>query len=87
MNDDLFSSVQTEFIFPTTTQLHADLAMRDLRKRLLQENVDSYNPIRYGLLTTEQQQELAAYRQALLNVPQQSGFPADVAWPTKPTWL
>ena len=26
----------------------------------------------------------ATYRQALRDVPQQAGFPADIAWPTKP---
>ena len=26
-----------------------------------------------------------AYRQALRDIPEQSGFPTDVTWPTKPT--
>jgi hypothetical protein len=61
--------------------------MRDLRNRLLKENVDTVNPVRYAALTAEQQQELAAYRQALLDAPQQTTWPTDVVWPTKPTWL
>ena len=49
--------------------------------------VDRVNPIWYATLTTEQQTELATYRQALLDVPQQSGWPESVDWPQQPTWL
>jgi len=28
--------------------------------------------------------EQIAYRQALRNIPEQSGFPNDITWPTKP---
>lgn len=64
-----------------------EIAARDYRNGLLRENIDTYNPIRYGELTVDQQQELAAYRTALLNVPQQSGWPTTIEWPTKPSWL
>lgn len=49
--------------------------------------VDRVNPIWYDSLTTEQQQALATYRQALLDIPQQADFPQSVEWPDKPTWL
>lgn len=42
------------------------------------------NALRWAALTPEQQQAWADYRQALLDLPQQPGFPADVVWPTKP---
>src|SRR5699024_8431351 len=42
------------------------------------------NPLRWGAFTEAEQQELADYRQALLDVPQQEGFPTDVVWPTDP---
>ena len=61
--------------------------LRNLRNKQLVDNVDSYNAIRYASLTTEQQQELATYRQALLNVPQQTGWPTTITWPTKPSWM
>lgn len=64
-----------------------DTVTRQLRNRLLRENVDSFNPIRYAALTTEQQQELATYRQALLDVTTQPGWPADVVWPTVPSFV
>jgi len=42
------------------------------------------NPLRWVQFTADQQAELAAYRQDLLNVPQQDGFPHSIAWPQKP---
>lgn len=50
-------------------------------------DVDRVNPVWYNSLTAEQQAELATYRQALLDVPQQPGFPAQLEWPAKPTWI
>jgi len=49
--------------------------------------IDRVNPIWYATLTAEQQDQLITYRQALLTVPEQSGFPIHVSWPAKPTWL
>ena len=60
--------------------------LRDIRSEMLQA-VDRVNPIWYASLTAQQQQELATYRQALLDMPQQTGFPTDVSWPAKPQWL
>lgn len=67
-------------------QDHSSIVYRQQRNNLLSE-VDRVNPIRYAGLTTNQQQELIAYRQALLDVPQQASFPTDIVWPAKPTWL
>lgn len=50
-------------------------------------HIDKVNSVWYASLTADQQTELSAYRTALLNVPQQSGFPMTIEWPTKPTWL
>lgn len=57
------------------------------QRNIYLSGVDRVNPIWYASLTELQQQELAAYRQQLLDVPQQSGFPTNVVWPTKPAWL
>ena len=62
------------------------IQIRSERNRLLAD-IDRVNPIWHASLSLEQQQELSTYRQALLAVPQQSGFPAQVIWPAKPTWL
>jgi hypothetical protein len=49
--------------------------------------VDRVNPVWYASLTSQQQSELAQYRQCLLDVPQQPGWPESVTWPRQPTWL
>jgi hypothetical protein len=41
------------------------------------------NPLRFNALTEDEKQALAAYRQALLDVPQQPGFPKEINWPEK----
>lgn len=38
-------------------------------------------------LTDEKRRELTVYRQALRDVPEQSGFPTEIVWPTKPAWV
>jgi hypothetical protein len=71
---------------PTTEELAAQV--RGQRDILLQQ-LDSIvgNPLRWASFSTDQQTELANYRQALLDVPQQTGFPDTVDFPVKPTIL
>jgi len=68
---------------PTTEELAAQV--RSQRDALLQE-LDSIvgNPLRWASFSTEQQTTWANYRQALLDVPQQAGFPNTITWHTKP---
>ena len=54
------------------------------RKLLLNDGVDRISPIWWASMTTEQQQAWSQYRQDLLDVPEQMGFPADIVWPTEP---
>jgi hypothetical protein len=61
-------------------------SQRQHRNQLLSQ-VDRVNPIWYASLTSQQQSELAQYRQCLLDVPQQPGWPEDITWPRVPTWL
>lgn len=62
------------------------VAVRNERNEFFEEiNAIVTNPLRWNSMTAEQQQEWADYRQALLDVPQQEGFPFDVVWPTKPS--
>jgi len=70
-------------------QLNNTQASNSVRRQrnLLLVAVDRVNPVWYSALTGEQQQELIAYRSALLDVPQQSGFPTAIEWPSKPSWL
>jgi|TARA_X000001382_G_scaffold114744_1_gene93231 hypothetical protein len=62
-------------------------AVRHQRDTILQYEVDPIiaNSLRWAELTTEKQNEWKQYRTDLLNVPQQSGFPHNVTFPTKPS--
>jgi hypothetical protein len=92
-NDDLLAAMTengdvTAYIPPTQAELDAQAAdaVRAERDHRLASEVDviAGNALRWGALTPEQQAEWAAYRQDLLDVPQQSGFPDNVTWPTMP---
>ena len=63
--------------------------VRDQRDVKLKQEVDPVvsNPLRWADLSEQEQTEVATYRTALLDVPQQSGFPHNVTWPTKPACL
>jgi hypothetical protein len=59
--------------------------IRDLRLYYLQElDAIVQNPLRYAGFIDEYKTKLAEYRQLLLDIPQQSGFPLDVIFPTLP---
>tara|TARA_X000001382_G_scaffold97090_1_gene71468 strand:+ start:1846 stop:2145 length:300 start_codon:yes stop_codon:yes gene_type:complete len=93
-----FNGVKKE-VFPTEEELKVreqwnidalnnNKAMRrSHRDFLLTTEVDPIvtNPLRWDALSTDKQNEWKTYRQALLDVPAQSGFPTSVTWPTKPT--
>lgn len=91
-NDALLAAMEAagdvaEYVPPTQAELDAALAdeVRQERDNLLQD-VDTIagNTLRWGSLTVDQQDAWASYRQALLGIPQQTGFPHDVTWPTHP---
>jgi hypothetical protein len=77
------------WVSPSQDQLDAAQAtvVRATRDTALTNIVDPLvsNPLRWGGMTAEKQAAWAAYRQALLDVPQQSGFPHNVVWPNPPT--
>jgi len=65
---------------PTEEQIAAQV--RGERDRLIAETDHLVMPD-YPL-TDSERTAIADYRQALRDVPQQTGFPTDVDWPTKP---
>lgn len=77
-----------QWIAPTSEELSAEVArgVRVERNAILATIVDPLvsNPLRWNDLTPDQQQAWADYRRALLDVPQQVGFPQNVTWPIKP---
>lgn len=58
---------------------------RDKRNFLLSSSVDTINVIRYNTMKEKDKKAWEEYRQALLDVPQQEGFPDNIIWPTPPT--
>ena len=61
-------------------------SIRTMRDELLVREVDPIvtNPLRWAELSSTEQQAWTDYRTALLDVPQQAGFPGNITWPTKP---
>ena len=61
--------------------------VRAERDFLLASKVDRSvsNPLRWASMSAETQAAWATYRQALLDIPQQAGFPRTVSWPVAPS--
>ena len=76
------------YVPPTQAELDeaAAQAVRDERDMKLATEVDPIagNALRWAAISAEEQAAWTAYRQALLDVPEQAGFPHDVIWPVKP---
>lgn len=76
------------YVPPTQAELDEAAAtqVRTERDFKLQTEVDPIagNSLRWSSLTRDQQEDWANYRQALLDITSQPGFPHDVTWPNKP---
>jgi hypothetical protein len=87
-NDDLMVLIGTNFTRITQEEKDERESnnVRSKRDSLLTNEVDPIitNPLRWAALTTAQQNAWTQYRTDLLNVPQQTGFPHTITWPTKP---
>jgi hypothetical protein len=91
-NDEVMALIGTDFtayVAPTQEELDAVTAgqVRAERDRILTTVVDPLvsNPLRWADLTETKQTEWSQYRTDLLNIPQQSGFPNTITWPTEPS--
>ena len=84
----LIGSDYAAYVAPTQAELDAELAVerRAERDQKLFKEVDLIvtNPLRWAELTDAKQAEWTQYRTDLLNLPEQSGFPNNITWPTKP---
>ena len=76
------------YVPPTQSELDTTLSaeLRNQRDMLL-SGVDAIagNALRWAALDAAAQDAWAVYRQGLLNVPQQAGFPNTVVWPVAPS--
>ena len=72
-------------VIPPTPEEMAISTRNQRNSKLAYFDRDLYrNQFFWSTLTAEQQAERLAYRQALLDVPQQPGFPDAVIWPARP---
>ena len=89
-NDEVMALIGTDFaayVAPTQAELDAATEAQvraDRDGRLIEVDAVAGNALRWADLSSDKQAEWATYRTALLNVPQQDGFPHTVAWPTQP---
>lgn len=90
-NDNVRSLIGDEFaayVPPTQEELDTEASntVRFERDVRLAQEVDPIvsNPLRWGSLSDSTQLAFTVYRQNLLDVPEQEGFPHNVEWPTKP---
>jgi hypothetical protein len=89
-NDEVMALIGTDFVAyvpPTQAELDAATAAQvraDRDNRLIEVDAIAGNALRWADLTSDIQAAWATYRQALLDVPQQSSFPHIVIWPTQP---
>lgn len=76
------------YVPPTQEELDAAKAQAVRAERdnlLLTVDAIAGNALRWASLDASKQAEWAAYRQALLDIPQQAGFPDNITWPQEPS--
>ena len=91
-NDDLLASMAladdvAAYVPPTQAEIDAEIAKKvraDRDERLNEVDAVAGNTLRWAALDAATQAAWAVYRQELLDVPQQEGFPNDAVWPVKP---
>jgi len=66
------------------TQEEVELAVKNKRNQLLLESDYTELPLQQEKMTTQQKAAWSAYREALRDLPNQTRFPWDPVWPTKP---
>tara|TARA_B110000211_G_scaffold56863_1_gene63373 strand:- start:482 stop:904 length:423 start_codon:yes stop_codon:yes gene_type:complete len=89
-NDAVMALISDDFaayVPPTQAELDAEAAkiIRMQRDFILVSEVDPIitNILRWEDMDTQKQNEWQQYRQELLDVPAQEGFPDNVVWPVK----
>ena len=83
----LIGTAFAAYVPPTQEELDAALAAEvraDRDERLTEVDAVASNALRWAELDAETQAAWATYRQELLDVPQQAGFPNTHTWPNKP---
>ena len=92
-NDELIKTMVERadvaaYVPPTQAELDAATAAEvraDRNGRLVEVDAVAGNALRWAALDADTQAAWATYRQALLDVPQQTDFPNDITWPQEPS--
>lgn len=77
----IFDYASKEWIFDDQAARANAIFMRD---QLLKDGPDRISPIWWDSMTEDQKVAWLAYRDALLNVPDQPNYPREISWPIKP---
>lgn len=77
----IVQATEEEISNRTLEQAHM---MRQIRDNLLKETVDRINPMRWQDMTEAQKNTWINYRKALLDLPQQAGYPWNIVLPEQP---
>lgn len=84
----LIGSNYAAFVPPTSEEIIQEQAAdaRSFRSVLLENHVDPLvsNSLRWNDMTDSQRNAWTTYRQELLDITKQSGFPQNITWPTMP---
>lgn len=76
-----FNYKSHEWEFDDSTAIRNALARRN---QLLSTGPDRISPMWWNTMSPELQQAWSDYRQALLDITAQPGYPQDIIWPVKP---
>lgn len=90
---ELFNALEKDNTIPLESEEEhlekQSILVRHKRNGKLVHDVDpiASNTLRFNSLDAEKQKQLKEYRQALLDIPTQNGFPLNVEFPVKPEWI
>lgn len=81
-----FNYTTKEWVLDTELQLTSETYIIRQQRDILLKEMDAIisNPIRWNAMTEIERSNWTNYRQLLLDVPQQEGFPLNVTWPEVP---
>lgn len=77
----VFNYESKQWVFDEQSAMSAAIIKRD---QLLKDGPDRISPLWWSTMTAAQQQAWTDYRQSLLDITDQPGFPAEIEWPVKP---
>lgn len=89
-NEALMNMIGSDFqpyVAPTQAEIDeaaSDFARQQRNDLLTEVDMVASNPLRWSSMTKQEQGRWAKYRQELLDITNEEGFPHDIKWPTKP---